>query len=180
MTPAGRRAIRHPPGRAGRLWLERRVAAATRGAELLERKLAVLRREERRLATLADGTSAAWEPACAEAERRGLIAAVLSGDDPAPAPAAAAEVEVSWTAFMGVRYPARATCRIAEGPPLLLDPSAAVPPARDACRTALEAGVAHAGAVAARDLVAAEALATRTRLRSTRMTRPGVGEGMKL
>jgi V/A-type H+-transporting ATPase subunit D len=166
MTPSGTRAIRHPPGRAGRIWLERRLAAATRGAELLERKLGVLRREERRLTILADGTRGAWESACADAEQRGLIAAVLGGEDPVPAPSPAADVEVSWTAFMGVRYPARATCRIAHGPPLLLDPSAAVPPARDSYRKALEAGTAHAAAVAARDLVAAEVLATRTRLRA--------------
>lgn len=45
-----------PPGRAGRLWLRRRLAAAERAVELLERKLRILRAEQDRLALLAQRT----------------------------------------------------------------------------------------------------------------------------
>src|SRR4051812_49693299 len=127
MAPAGR-SIRHPPGRAGRLWLERRLAAATRGGELLERKLAVLRREEARLAARAEETRGAWETACTAAERSGLIAAALGGDHAAPLAGTPTDVEVTWTSFMGVRYPASTTCTLPQGPPPVLDWTAAVLP----------------------------------------------------
>ena len=41
-----------PPGRAGRLWLQRRLQVARRGADLLDRKLRLLADELGRLRTL--------------------------------------------------------------------------------------------------------------------------------
>ena len=44
-------AIRVPPGRAGRLWLLRRLEVAARGADVLDQKRRTLLRERQRTAT---------------------------------------------------------------------------------------------------------------------------------
>ena len=49
--------LRHPAGRAGRMWLEHRVEVATRGASLLDRKRRALVQEHRRLRVLARQTA---------------------------------------------------------------------------------------------------------------------------
>ena len=56
---------RVPPGRAGRLWLQHRLAVAQRGADLLDQKLRILRSEQahRRLG-FADTEITGW---CREA-----------------------------------------------------------------------------------------------------------------
>jgi V/A-type H+-transporting ATPase subunit D len=162
-------AVRHPPGRSGRLWLRRRLVAATRGAELLDRKLRILRREEQRFTALAERTRAEWETACAAAETWALRAVVVAGEGALlPEPdGGAASVDVTWAAVMGVRYPAGATCRVPDGEDdRFTGRTAARAPARDAYRTALRAGVAHAAAVAAVRVVEAEIAATRGRLRA--------------
>jgi V/A-type H+-transporting ATPase subunit D len=162
-------AVRHPPGRSGRLWLQRRLAAASNGAELLDRKLRILRREGQRFAALADRTREEWEAACAEAERWGLRAVVVSGAGalrPDPS-VGAADVQVTWASVMGVRYPAGASCELPdERDGRFTELTAARPLARDAYRRAVRAGVAHAAALAAARVVAAEILTTRGRLRA--------------
>ena len=49
-----------PPGRAGRLWLTRRLAVARRGADLLDRKLRILLSETARLRDAAARTATEW------------------------------------------------------------------------------------------------------------------------
>ena len=44
--------IRVPPGRAGRLWLQRRLEIARGGVEVLHEKRQALLREQQRLSTL--------------------------------------------------------------------------------------------------------------------------------
>jgi len=78
VSPATR-VPRHPPGRGGRLWLQRRLATARRGAGLLDLKVRLLRREEERFTALAQRTGARWEERCAEAERWLLRAAGVGG-----------------------------------------------------------------------------------------------------
>ena len=51
IAPGG---MRIPPGRAGRLWLERRLATAQHAGKLLTQKLAILNREEQRLVQRAE------------------------------------------------------------------------------------------------------------------------------
>ena len=58
-----------PPGRAGRLWLQRRLQVARRGADLLDRKLRLLADELGRLRTDSARTGAEWDRRCADAER---------------------------------------------------------------------------------------------------------------
>ena len=101
-----------PPGRAGRLWLTRRLAVARRGADLLDRKLQVLRRELDRRRDSAARAAAEWEHRRADADGWLLRAALLGGERAIRLAAADtfAEVMISHAATMGVRYPADATC----------------------------------------------------------------------
>lgn len=167
MTGPARRSLRLPPGRAGRLWLERRLVSARRGAELLDRKLRLLLQEERRCAARVESSRQAWEAACGEARYWGLLAAAL-GDETGPAAGApaAADVEVEWASVLGVTYPAR----VRYEPPVvdgtLIDPTGALPPARAAYRRAAEAAARHAAATASAAVLGAEVTATRQRLRA--------------
>ncbi|MFB9839410.1 V-type ATP synthase subunit D, partial [Actinoallomurus acaciae] len=70
---------RVPPGRAGRLWLHRRLIIAQRGVDLLQRKLRILVRDHHRLASEAERTGRDWAAACADADERGLRACLADG-----------------------------------------------------------------------------------------------------
>lgn len=158
-----------PPGRAGRLWLQRRLATARQGADLLDHKLRILRTERERLALQQERTAATWQAACREADGwllRGVLlggerAIRLSTDQPR------AEVEVIWEAPMGVRYPAEANCTVPDpSPDSPLTDNAALVEARDCLRRALQAAVRHAAVEAAVRVLEAEELATRRRVRA--------------
>jgi V/A-type H+-transporting ATPase subunit D len=169
--PAGRRAAGRipglPPGRAGRLWLRRRLAAAARAVELLDRKLRILRAEQDRLHDLARRTGEDWRAGAATADEWLRRAALLGGrralrlaND-----GRLAGVAVEYTTTMGVRYPARVTY-VATGAPPPAPEHAALTPARAACRAALAAACAHAAATAAARAVDDEVAATRRRVRA--------------
>ena len=103
-----------PPGRSGRLWLQRRLETARRGASLLDRKLRILQAQLDQARDAAAQTAVEWRHRQAEAESWLLRAALLGGqrairlaDD-----GLFAEVTVSYAATMGIRYPAGATCVI--------------------------------------------------------------------
>jgi len=156
-----------PPGRAGRLWLTRRLAVARRGADLLDRKLRILREETRRLRDAAAQTAADWDRSCADAERWLLRASMLGGERAIRLAAVGpgADVTISYGSTMGVRYPDGAACRIQaseawDGPALTAT--------RQAHGRALEAAVRHAAAAEALRVVEAEMLATRYRLRAVK------------
>jgi V/A-type H+/Na+-transporting ATPase subunit D len=152
-----------PPGRAGRLWVDRRLRAARRGAELLDRKLSILQTELNARRESAELTRQEWERCCADAERWLLRAALLGGQRSIRLATGdeAAEVHISYMVTAGVRHPAHVTCTIPEssawaGP--------AIAQARRTHQTALAAAVAHAAATAALRLIEAEAVVTRHRL----------------
>jgi len=101
-----------PPGRAGRLRLERRLQVARRGADLLDRKLRILQRELPGLRADAARAARDWEQCAADADRWLLRAALLGGQrairlggDDAPA-----ELDVGYAVTVGVRHPAACTC----------------------------------------------------------------------
>ena len=72
------------------MWLQQRLAIAQHAGELLKNKLAILNREEHRVAQrAADGTG---ERLCPEAETWTLRAAVLSEDPPVVGSAAVIQV----------------------------------------------------------------------------------------
>lgn len=156
-----------PPGRAGRLWLRRRLRVAERGADLLDRKLRVLRGELGPLRAAEAEAAADWHRRGADAQTWLLRATLLGGQRAVRLAAAGrpAEVTIAYATLMGVRYPSGTTCVIPgsgawDGP--------ALAGARRAHRAALAAAVRHAAAAEAVRVVTAEALATQHRLRAIR------------
>jgi V/A-type H+-transporting ATPase subunit D len=154
-----------PPGRAGRLWLQRRLRVAARGAELLDRKLRILRGELEALRAEQARAAADWDRCRADAELWLLRASLLGGQRAIrlAADGGPADVTVSYATAMGVRYPSGASCAIPEpgtwdGPVLSST--------RQAHRTALAAAVRYAAAAEAVRLIEAETLATRYRVRA--------------
>ncbi len=154
-----------PPGRAGRLWLTRRLQVARRGADLLDRKLRILQAELGRFREAEARTAAEWDRCCADAERWLLRASMLGGErairlatDGQPA-----TVTIPYTVTMGVRRPASPACAIPA--PATWD-GPALTRTRRAHAAALEAAVQHAAAAEALRVIEAEALATRYRLRA--------------
>lgn len=161
--------LRIPPGRAGRMWLRRRLPAVRHGLDVLDKKLWILRREQDRLAQNAARTEAEWSAACRAADewlRRvtrlgGRRAVRLAAGDHL------AEVHVHWADAVGTSYPARVSCAFP-------DPGAAAPlpittallPARNAYRAALRAGLEHAVAAEAARIVADEVASTNRRIRA--------------
>jgi V/A-type H+-transporting ATPase subunit D len=162
-------AVHAPPGRAGRLWLQHRLATAERGAALLDHKLRILRTERERFALLERRTAARWESAHQEAAEWLLRAVILGGERSLRLAASStpAEVHVVWNQPMGVRYPAEATCALPDAPSDA-PPSgtAALVEARERHRRALAAAVEHAAVRAAVRVLDAEERATRRRLRA--------------
>lgn len=159
---------RVPPGRAGRLWLQHRLAVAERGAELLDQKLRILRTEAQRLELVAQGTGRLWAEASNEAARW-LVRAALTGGERAVRLASddvETQVELTWTWTIGVRHPSRATCTPPPPSRDLPAANAAVVAARVAHRRAVEAAAQHAVAQAALRMIEAEEAATRRRLRA--------------
>ncbi|HUY45437.1 MAG TPA: V-type ATP synthase subunit D [Streptosporangiaceae bacterium] len=156
-----------PPGRAGRLWLQRRLETARRGADLLDRKLRILQGELDRLRISAAQTATEWDRCQADADRWLLRAGLLDGQRAIrlAADGLFADVTISYAMTMGARFPAGAACAI---PPSDAWDGPALAAARQAYRTALAAAVRHAAAAAALRVIEAEGLATRYRLRAVR------------
>ncbi|MGC9669785.1 V-type ATP synthase subunit D [Planosporangium sp. 12N6] len=157
---------RVPPGRAGRLWLRRRLDTAERGVRLLDRKLRILRTEQERLRQVAEQTGVAWQARCREAERWLARAAMLGGQREIRLATGAptAEVTVEWGSVMGARYPLEATCRPTGGQ--RVPGTVALDQAIAAHRAALQAAVAHAAATESCRVIDAEVAETRRRVRA--------------
>jgi V/A-type H+/Na+-transporting ATPase subunit D len=152
-----------PPGRAGRIWLVRRLETARRGADLLDRKLLILQGELAQRQSAAAQTQARWDRCQADAQTWLLRAALLGGqrairlaDD-----GQQADVTIGHELAMGVRYPSRAACTFA--PPATWD-DPVMARTRQAHRAALAAAADHAAAASALRIVDAEVRATRYRL----------------
>lgn len=152
--------------RAEKADVERRLATATRGAELLDRKQRILRLAIQGLQEEADAARSAWEEKAAEAARWLQRAAGLDGEDRIiqAAPTEAATLHVRWGGAMGISYPEGAECLLPELPPV--GGSSALAFAASTHRAALEAAVAAASAGRALQLVSAELASTRTRQRA--------------
>lgn len=160
---------RAPPGRAGRVWLAERISVARRAAELLDQKQQLLRREQRRLAELADRTGRDWRALAVAADTWNARALVAGGRDElrrAASVAGTAEARIHWASKAGVTYPSTASTDLPPFPALAGTP--ALTHAADACRRALDAAVRHAATATALSLVEAELAATVRRLRAVR------------
>ena len=159
---------RIPPGRAGRMWLRRRLGTAERGRDQLDRKLRILLPELQRLRIQAGRLRAQWAAACADASTWLLRATLLGGQDVLrkAEPSAPVEIELTWTTAMGLRYPVDVTIvNPVEELPMPAGNSA-IGPATAAFRTALRCGVRAAAADDAVRRVEAEIAVTRRRLRA--------------
>lgn len=153
-------------GRAARVRVQRRLAVARHGAELLDRKRRILVEEVERLDLVAARTGEQWRAAAVEARRWAGRAAGLDGPLAigAAAPAELAQAQVRLGGAMGVVYPVDSSTFSPE--PRDVGGSSALTLAARAHVEALDAGVAHAAASRAAAAVRAELAATRTRLRA--------------
>ncbi len=114
--------LRIPPGRAGRLWLVRRLEIARRGAELLDRKRQALLREQARVRGEAAEARRAWEQAAAQVMLWTARASILDGagrlellERYAGEPAS---LRVSRSNVMGAQIPSLQGIMIPDPPPL--------------------------------------------------------------
>jgi V/A-type H+-transporting ATPase subunit D len=161
--------LRHPPGRAGRLWLVDRLAVAERAAGILDRKQHALLHEHERLETLAEQTTRTWTAAVHEAEtwhRRALILGARSDLLATSARIPPARARIVWRTEMGVEVPSAASSELPATSSLPGTPALAA--AATAYRHALQVAVEHAAATTALRRVDAELAHTRRRLRAIR------------
>jgi len=156
-----------PPGRAGRLRLERRLQVARRGADLLDRKLRILQRELPGLRADAQRAARDWEWCAADADRCLLRAALLGGQRAIrlASAGAPADVDIGYEVTVGVRHPAAITCTFPRPESWTGTTLAA---ARQAHQASLEAAARAAATSAALRIMEAETAATRQRLRAIR------------
>jgi vacuolar-type H+-ATPase subunit D/Vma8 len=172
MTATGAGDRRTPPGRAGRLRLRHSLDVALRGADLLEQKLRILRGEHQRLLQAEDEAARAWRELLPEAEMWLLRGLLLGGEralDSAAAGIGPAETSVRWTATMGVRQPSAVSIAVPPRAPTAAAPAnTALVHAEAAYRRALRAAGEYAAAHAAAELIGAEVIGTRRRVRALR------------
>jgi V/A-type H+-transporting ATPase subunit D len=158
-----------PTGRAGRLWLRHRLEVAERAADLLDRKLRILRVEQERLRLLTRQSREEWQARCAAADEWLLRASLLGGRRALrlAQDGGVAEVTVGYGATMGVRHPVRVDFVAPPPTPAVLD-GAVLISAREACQAALAAAGRYAAASAASRLVDEEVAVTRQRIRAVK------------
>jgi V/A-type H+-transporting ATPase subunit D len=162
--------IRRPPGRAGRLWLLRRLAVARSGRDALEQKRRALHRQLERLEEAIDDLRREWQEGAAEAEQWWQRAAVLAGERPLELASEAvrerADVRFVWRNTLGVTYPAEAVVHLPAAGLFPAGGSAALAYAADAHRRALENAAQLGATQLAYERTARELRATRQRLRA--------------
>jgi V/A-type H+-transporting ATPase subunit D len=165
MTTLGK--MRVPPGRAGRLWLEQRLGVAQHAGGLLKQKVAILNREEQRLADRAADGAGEWRRLCAESETWTLRAAVLSSRRALriASDGTTAQAEIARGSTIGIAHPVSGVVR-REQQNLPVVGSAAVMQAAEAARAAVEAALSAAVDAAALRALRAELAATRRTLRA--------------
>jgi V/A-type H+-transporting ATPase subunit D len=160
---------RVPPGRAGRLWVLGRLRSGRLAANLLDRKLAILRADQQRLQLRVARTGERWRTCWQEADRWAARGAMLGTEREArlSGPTDAVEVDLGWATAMGVRYPVEARCRFPVRSATDRGPgTAALVEAGPAFVAAVQAAADHAAAEAAVRIIDDEVAVTRRRLRA--------------
>jgi V/A-type H+-transporting ATPase subunit D len=162
--------IRRPPGRAGRVWLARRLAVANRGRDVLEQKHVALARELERLEQALAEARREWDDCSRRAEVWWQRAAVLAGERPLELARATvrepAEVTLEWRNALGVVSPAGASVSAQHGELVPAGGSAALAYAAEAHRRALEAAAELGAADLAHERTTRELRLTTQRLRA--------------
>ena len=152
--------------RAEKADVERRLATATRGAELLDRKERILQIAIKGMQEKADAARRTWQEQAARAALWLQRAAGLDGEDriSEAAPDEPATVRLHWGGAMGISFPQDAKCLLPS--PVPTGGSSALAFALSSHRDALQAAVEAASASRALLLVSRELEATRTRQRA--------------
>lgn len=163
--------MRIPPGRAGRLWLLRRLDVAQRGADVLDQKRQTLLREQGRLADHLSAATAEWERQAAAAAEWNARALTIAGPRRLLVSAlhrrGRVEVSVEWRNMLGVVVPASASVQTGSSPDFVaLGGGASVALAAQAHQRALMAAAAHAAARMAYEAITVELTTTTRRLRA--------------
>ncbi|MFI1200811.1 V-type ATPase, D subunit (plasmid) [Streptomyces sp. BHT-5-2] len=163
-----------PVGRAARLRLRRNLQVATRGAEVLDRQLHLLRAELAQLRRAESAARAEWEEREREARTWLLRGLLLSGENALRTASLVppADVTVEWEDSLGVRHPGRTT--VSPGPTATSDAAprnTALIHARTSYRAAIEAAARYGAASAAARLVGARLRDTTVRVRALRRLR---------
>jgi V/A-type H+-transporting ATPase subunit D len=163
--------MRIPPGRAGRLWLLRRLDVARRGADVLDQKRQTLLREQERLAAQLAETAAEWERLAVASAEWNTRALTIAGPRriflSAFHRSGQADVSVEWRNTLGVVVPASARVQLGPSPDFVaLGGGSTVALAARAHERALAAGAAHAAARMAHDAISAELARTTRRVRA--------------
>lgn len=162
--------VRPPSGRAGRLWLRRRLAVAQRGRDALEQKRRALVRQLEQAEELLRDTRREWDEAARAAEIWWQRAAVLVGERQLELARESvrgrADATLAWRNALGVVYPSVVSVTLPSGEPPAACGSAALLSAAQAHRRALEAAAHVATAELTRERTAREFGATTRRLRA--------------
>lgn len=166
-------ALRIPPGRAGRVWLLRRLDVAYRGAELLDRKRQVLLAERARVRAQTERARRDWDEAAAQVAtwtgRAGIVDGAIRLELLTHHVRQPASLEVSWRNLMGARVPTAQLIDIPEPPPVsALGGSSAAVLLAGACSEAVSAGARYAAARRAEAELSAELGRAARRLRALR------------
>lgn len=164
-------AIRPPPGRAGRLWLLRRLELGRQGVEILDQKRSALQRERGRLAERLAAAEREWSASSRVAAEWNARARALVGERrlglAALHRAGSANVSVEWANILGVAVPSSARLELPPAADLVSLGGGASPQLAYAAHArALEHAAAVAVARAAHEAVSAELAATSRRLRA--------------
>ncbi len=161
--------LRHPPGRAGRMWLERRLAAAVKAADLLDRKRQALLSETQRMHLLSARARQEWERSMAETRAWAAKFALLAGEAQAAMLAvelgSRAEVDVRWQSIMGVAYPADVSVHLPERTSTPLAGTAAYDQLEPSAQRSLRAALEHAAAARSYEVLSRELANTSRRSR---------------
>ncbi|MDN4477517.1 V-type ATP synthase subunit D [Demequina sp. SYSU T00039] len=153
-------------GRAARLRVQRQLAVARHGVDMLERKQRIIAAEHERLLLGADHLQQAWERAARDAAVWADRAAALDGWPAieAAAPSGAATMRAEAGHVMGVEFTDAGEATVPERLPS--GGSSALELAAEAMAEAVRAAAAYAAARRASTTVEAELVATRTRRRA--------------
>ncbi len=163
--------LRVQPGRAGRLWLVRRLELARRGVEVLDQKRQTLLREQQRLSEVLAAAARDWELKARAAAGWNDRALAIAGERrlrlAAAAGSSSCEVEVEWRNALGTVFPAVAS--VHPGPErdfVALGGGSVVAFAAQAHAEAVAAAAGYAAARAAHEAITVELAATTRRQRA--------------
>lgn len=163
-------ALRPPPGRAGRLWLLRRLDVARRGADVLDQKRRALLTERRRLAAQLEETERVWLECAHRAVDANVRALALAGERRLRLAAVhnreGAAIRIAHRRVLGTAIAVLDELHLPAASDLVTSGSPAIALSAAAHARALETAAAYAAVRAGYEAVTMELATTRRRLRA--------------